>query len=424
MPRTLVQNNNQQSNTKTGGRTLVQPEKDYMKGGLLSKFADVLNTPQYISTGIIESGKDDYQAPDLGKFTIPTIQGGKKEMNFGQLIAPSIVGAYRGLTQTRTPSEAMNLKGVKGLAADVILDPMNIAPGASLLSKGAKSVGATKTASKLNKLSKTASLLDPFSFITKKTVVPVAEKGIDLFSGIKGLGKATTKGNIGGLSTIPGVPGGGKRFSGQLSEAFKPIKSRLDDLFKNADDAGKTVQTDDILEIVDPYIKDLPAGDRKSGLNAIEKVVNDLSDSLGSNPSVKLANKERQKVGGAIGKKWQSMTEPLKTKAQKDAYFKLRDMVEEAAPGTNKLLEEFEPLSKLNKALVEASKKPNKIVDWPRLMASLTTGTATGGVLTIPAYLGLMATKGKRGIVSAGQSFPKATNALMKVFSKAGQQPE
>jgi hypothetical protein len=95
----------------------VNTENKYMSGGFLSKLGDVLQTPQYALTGFL-SGK----------------------------------GVKEGIEKKITPSKALNIANpALGFAADLVLDPLNLAFGLGALSKGAKIAGAVSTADKLSK---------------------------------------------------------------------------------------------------------------------------------------------------------------------------------------------------------------------------------------------------------------------------------
>lgn len=100
----------------------AQPKESgkFLSGGFLSDIGDILQTPQFALTGLL-SGK----------------------------------GVKKGIEERITPSKALNIKNpLAGFAADVILDPLNLAAGLGIAGKAAKAVGAVKTAEKLAGASK------------------------------------------------------------------------------------------------------------------------------------------------------------------------------------------------------------------------------------------------------------------------------
>lgn len=94
-------------------------------GGLLSDIGDILNTPQYAATSLISGQK-----------------------SVGQ-----------GVKERFSPSQAMKIEGtVPGIAADVLLDPLNLAAGIGLVGKGAKALGYVDKAADLARISKLGTL--------------------------------------------------------------------------------------------------------------------------------------------------------------------------------------------------------------------------------------------------------------------------
>jgi len=187
----------------------------YMKGGFLSDLGDILQTPQYFATGLL-SGKNPIQA----------------------------------VKEKLTPSKAMNLSGVGGLAADIFLDPLNLAAGLGLLSKGAKIAKAGELVTALEKAKQIVSVENiggkvigavtkPFRDIVGPALEPVARKaltGEEVLSGAEKL-RATqiAKGGVSVSENEAKIRESLKPFTQILSEkidafpVFGPIKKLFTD---------------------------------------------------------------------------------------------------------------------------------------------------------------------------------------------------
>lgn len=212
----------------------VQPTEKIFAGGTFSDILDAISIPQYAITGALSSKK--------------TIREAIKEKY--------------------TPKQALGLKGIKGFAADVLLDPLNLL-GAGLTAKGLKALKEGKAAATLGGAAKAGQMTAlgvglPFSEkvvsllpqLVNEKILGGITKGAEALKSVPYVGKI-----LGGLGARKAIGVG--RSTDEIEslakdrETLKAISRSSDVTRRLADETGKIagVQIDNLIKNVSKKFK-------------------------------------------------------------------------------------------------------------------------------------------------------------------------
>lgn len=223
----------------------VQEEPGFVKKGV-GRLFDFLNVPSSLVAGQLQAAgevaRGEFRAPEIAKFTIPTIKG-PRELDIGELINPSLVGLVRGFREkkdvlTELPTAVgLDPESKKGLALGfigelLVPDAFDAVAGLKILKKGIKSRKAVTIA--------------PFGKdITTEAIESAQKLGIDL-----PLSAKTKNQFVQQVEALAQKSFFGGDISRKITKAFDDVGSKLDDLTakftqeQNLDSIGKSISGD------------------------------------------------------------------------------------------------------------------------------------------------------------------------------------
>lgn len=253
----------------------TEEKKGFLQGGIFSKIMDVLSIPSYAIGGATKASRESaagtYQAPKTGlAFNMPTKGGEKRKVDVGELMFPTLVGAYRGVKNRQAVmEEAPKLLG---------LDPesaagMAVGFGAELLTPDTSDVlGAGK--------------------LLKKGIGKISNKAEDIIeAGARSLGlksvkpspsqmrvfKEATKKDIGTFILDKKLFGRGTE---AVDEVIAPLQDSFDSIVANS---GKKVSAQELAQIFTKRSEELlseAAPELKSKGEALQTYANNLLEKL------------------------------------------------------------------------------------------------------------------------------------------------
>lgn len=261
---------------------------------LVQRAFNLIDTPSNVVGGIIKDGRKqfsgEYKAPDQGVFgaNIPLTKiGGKEDVKIGELIAPGLVGAGRGLKAALTGEQGSDLfTQVPGAVEDMTgreLSPVakiGLGLGAELLTPDlADAVSFLKARKSLSKGEKVAS-------VGEKTTQKVSN-ALEDFSNFLGL-KTTgiTKGQAKSFYTKTGKKAEDVIRDEKLyGNVVETLSNKLTDLQKEYDDiainSGLKLGPDEVKAAIDGRISKLSESVSSTNANKVEiKALEELKNDL------------------------------------------------------------------------------------------------------------------------------------------------
>lgn len=391
---------------------------------LLSKFANVgkealsrvLNLPSQIQGGVLKATREvnegTYQAPDFGTYKMPTMQG-QKEFKTGGLIAPQLVGAFRGVKEKSSVMEelpkTLNIDPESGKGFAVGLAGEVLTPDIADVAIAGK-VG--------NKL------LSKFGGGVKRVGEQIAEAGIKPTKTQRESFFQAAKKTIGKYVSD-------NKLAGDLAEN---LSTKLDSLQNEFDDiaikSGKKANKESIQLAIEESISSLNKVIDKGEIKALEEFRDELT-SLGDEIDIADLTAMRKRLDEKIPKsQWQRLQagEPVsKMVEQRMALQRIiqnisGDVISPSGKSLKELGRELMPLYKLKDivGLQEGVSVAGRIGGLGDI-AAVTGGFATGNTLEERLKNALLFGAGRR-IISNPRVLSETARATIKAGEKI-QQP-